>query len=46
MMDDLIRWLKPYLHLSTICDDILSWMIEIWMKDYVVSDSNYNIVNL
>ena len=32
MMDEFIHWPKPYLLLSTTCDDILSWMIEIWMK--------------
>jgi hypothetical protein len=33
-------------HLSPICDKILLWMIEIWVKNYLVSDSNCNAVNL
>ena len=28
------------------CDEILSWKIEIWMKNHFVSDSNGNTVNL
>ena len=28
------------------CDEVLLWMIEIWMKNHLVSDSNRNIVNL
>ena len=36
----------PNLLLSSTCDEILSWMIEIWMKTQLVSDSNCNIVNL
>ena len=28
------------------CDEILSWMIDIWMKNHLISDSNCNIVNL
>ena len=46
MMDEFIQWRKPYLLLSATCDEILSWMIECWMKNHLVSDSNYNIVNL
>jgi hypothetical protein len=30
MMDEFIRWPKHLL--STTFDEILSWMIEIWMK--------------
>ena len=37
---------KPYLLLSTTWDEILSWAIEIWMKNHLVSDSNCNTVNL
>ena len=29
-----------------LCDELLSWMIEIWMKNHLVSDRNCNIVNL
>ena len=39
-MDEFILWPKPYLLLSTTCDAILSWMIGIWMKNHLVSDSN------
>ena len=28
------------------CSMKLSWMIETWMKSHLVSDTNYNIVNL
>ena len=47
-MDEFIHWPKPYLLLSTTCDEILSRMIEIWMKNHLVSDSdyNYNTINL
>ena len=45
MMDEFIHWPKPYLLLSATCDEILSWMIEIWMKNHSVSESNCNIVN-
>ena len=41
MMDEFIRWPKPYLLFSPTCDEILSWMIEI-----LISDSNHNTVNL
>ena len=37
---------NPYLLFSTTFDEILSRMIEIWMKNKMVTDSNYNIVNL
>ena len=33
-------------HLSSICYEMLSWMIEIWVKSYLVSDSNCNVINL
>ena len=46
MMDEFIHWPYPYLHLSTTCDEILSWMIGNWMKNHLVSDSNCNILNL
>ena len=45
MMDEFIHWLEPYLLLSATCDEILSWMIEIWMKIHLVSDSNCNTLN-
>jgi hypothetical protein len=44
MMDEFMHWLKPYLPISTTCDEILSWLIEIWMKNHLVSDSNCNTV--
>ena len=40
MMDEFIHWPKPYVLLSTTCDEILSWVIEIQMKNYWVSDCN------
>ena len=46
MMDESFHRLKTYLLLSTICDEILSWMIGFWMKDHLVSDNLCNIVNL
>ena len=46
MMDEFIHWSNPCLLFSTTCDEILSWMIEIWMKHYLVNDSNCNIVYL
>ena len=46
MMDEFIHWPKPYLLLSTTYDEILLWMIEIWMKIHLVSDNNRNTVNL
>ena len=46
MMDEFIHWPKPYLLLSATCDEILSWMIEIWMKNHLVSDNNCNIVKI
>ena len=32
--------------LSSTCDGILSWMIEIWMKCNLINDSDCNIVIL
>ena len=32
--------------LRSTCDEILSWMIEIWIKNHLISDSNCNAVNL
>jgi hypothetical protein len=32
MMDDFIHRPKPDLLLSPTCDEVLPWMIEIWMK--------------
>ena len=46
MMDEFIHWPKPYLLLSTNCDEILSWMIEIHMKNHLGCDFNCNTVNL
>ena len=43
-MDD--GWSKPDLRLSTTCDEILSWMIENWMKNHLVSDNICNTVKL
>ena len=35
-----------YILLSTTCDEILRWMMEIWMKNHLVSDNNRNTANL
>ena len=46
LMDEVIHWLEPYFFLSKICDEILSWVVEIWMKNHLVSDSICNTVTL
>ena len=46
MMDEFIHWPKPYLLLSATVDEVLSWMIENWMKNHLVSGSNCNTVNV
>ena len=46
MMEEFIRWSKTPLSLVITCDEILSWLIEIWMENRFVSDSNGNTVNL
>jgi hypothetical protein len=44
-MDEFIRWPKPYLLLSATCDEILSWVIEIWIENHLVNDNNCNTEN-
>ena len=44
MMHEFTHWPKPYLRLSATCDEILSWMTKIWMKNNLVSDSNCNTI--
>ena len=46
MMDEFIRWPKPFLLFLATCDELVSWMIEIWMINHLVSDNNCNTVNL
>ena len=46
MMDGIIHVPKPYLLLSATGDEILSWIIESWMKNPLVSDSKCSTVNL
>ena len=46
MMDEFSHWRKAYLLLSATCDEILTWMIEIWMKNHLENDSNRNTVNI
>ena len=46
MMDEFTHWPKPYLLFSTSYDEILSWMIENWMKSHLVSDNICNTVNI
>ena len=41
-MDEFLHWPKPYLYLSTTCDELLVWMIEIWVENHLVSDGNCN----
>jgi hypothetical protein len=36
MVDEFIHWPKPYLLLSATCDELLSWMIEIWINNHLV----------
>ena len=45
MMDEFIHWPKPYLLLSATCEEILPWMIEICMKNHLVSDNDGNTIN-
>ena len=37
---------ESYFLLSATCDEILSWVIGIWMKSRLVSVGNCNTVNL
>ena len=46
MMDEFIHWPKPTFFCHQLSDEISSWMIEIWMKNHLVSDSNCNTVNI
>jgi hypothetical protein len=46
MMDEFIHWPKPRLLLLATCDEILSWMIEIWVEKSLGSDINCNTVSL
>ena len=46
MMDEFIHSPKLYLLLSATGDEMLSWMIEMWMKGHLVSDSTCNTANL
>ena len=46
MMDEFIHWPKPYLLLSVTSSEILSSMIEIWMKNHLVGESNRNTINV
>ena len=38
MMDESIHCPKPYRLLSPTWDEILSWVVETWMKNHLVSD--------
>ena len=46
MIDEIIDWPKPYILLSTTCDENFSCTIEIWIKKHLESDSNYNTINM
>ena len=45
-MDEFTHQPKPYIILSATYDEILSWMIEIWMKHHLVSDTDCNTLSL
>ena len=34
------------LHRNKLCNEILSWDIEVWMKNHLLSDRVCNVVNL
>ena len=42
----IIHWPKPYLLLSATFHEIVSWMMETWMKNHLVSNSNDNTWNI
>ena len=46
MMDVFVHWPKSYFLFSATCDEVLSWMVEIWMKIHLISDGKYSIVDL
>ena len=46
VIDEFFGWPKPCLLLSATCDEILSWMVGIWTKNHLLSNSNCNTVNL
>ena len=46
MVHEFVHWPKPYLLMSATYDEILSWIAETWMKNYLISDSNCNTTNL
>ena len=41
-----IHLLLLYLHPNIFVIRYLSWMIEVWMKNHLVSDKNHSIANL
>ena len=45
-MDDFIHWPELILLLSAIFDEIMSWITESWMNNYLVSGSHCNTVKL
>ena len=38
-MDEITHWPKSYFLSSPTCDEIVLWMIEIWMKSHLVQYS-------
>ena len=46
MMNEFVHWPKPYLLLSATCDEMLSWMIEVWMELHLLTYHDCNTVNL
>ena len=45
-MDEFIHWLKSYVLLPTTRDEMLLWMIEIWMQNHLVSAGDCSTINL
>ena len=41
-----IGQIPTFFNLAATTDEILSWVIEIWMKGHLVSENNYNTVDL
>jgi hypothetical protein len=46
MIHEFIHWSKPCLLLLATCDKVLSWIIEVWMKNRLVNGNNCNTIDL
>jgi hypothetical protein len=40
-MDEFIHWQKPCFLFSSTCDELLSWMIEVWIETWVPLRKKY-----